>query len=386
MIPKTANVVIIGSGAMGASTAYHLAKMGVKDIVILEKEEVPGGHTTSRCAGGFRHQFSTKINVLLSKLSIEKIRYLQEELNYNFDINYCGYVFLLTENDDLSFFKNAVKMQNELNVNTQWLELNEIKEMLPMMRIDDVIAATYYEYDGLMEPSSLVNAYLSEAEKMGVKIFTGETVIGIDTKDNKIEGIATISGKISTPIVVNAAGPWAGEIGKLVNVNIPIKPVMQQLFFTSKIEWVSNSFPVVIFPYEGLGFHKEGDGLLTGMTKPPVKDNCFELMIDEEWELLHCEKAIQRIPDIENTYIRSRWAGFYEETEDDHPIVGSIPGIDGFYCIAGFNGHGFMQSPICGQLLAEEIIYGKARSLDIEILRVERFYNGKCTYTESFKI
>jgi len=386
MMPNTADVVIIGSGAMGVSTAYHLSKMGIKDIVVLDKEELLGGHTTSRCAGGFRHQFSTEINVLLSKLSIENIKNFKEEINCNFELNYCGYAFLLTEDDDLNQFKKSVKMQNNLNINTEWLEIKEIRKMFPKMYIDDVIAATYYQFDGLTDPSFLINAYISESKKNGVKFFTDEIVTGIDTNNNKVKRIITTSGKISTAVVVNAAGPWAGEIGKLIDVNIPIKPVMQQLFFTSKIEWISKSFPVVIFPNEGLGFHREGDGLLTGMTKPPVKDTCFELKIDSDWELLHCEKAIKRIPDMENSCIRSRWAGFYEETEDDHPIIGSIPGIDGFYCIAGFSGHGFMQSPICGQLLAEEIIYGKAKSLDIEKLKLERFYNGNSTFTENYKI
>ncbi|PJI06507.1 MULTISPECIES: NAD(P)/FAD-dependent oxidoreductase [Clostridium] len=386
MIPDAAQIIIIGAGAMGASTAYYLAQKGYSNIVVLEKENYLGGHTTSRCAGGFRYQFSNEINVQLSKLNIQELELFKREHKCKYELNKCGYLFLLTKDDNIDKFKSSVKMQNKLGIDTKWLESDDIRKMIPMMNTDDVVSGTFYEGDGLVDPSDVVNAYIEESKKLGVKYFNDVKVTSIELYKDSAKRVITNKGSINCSIIVNAAGPWASEIGKMVGVYIPIKPVKQQLFFTSKVSWMSKKFPVVIFQNEGLGFHREGNGILTGLNKPQEESINYNLDVDEEWKIRHCEKAIKRIPTMENLSIVSEWAGFYEVTEDDLPILGRIPQVEGFYCIAGFSGHGFMHSSICGKLLSEEIIYGTTRSLDITSLRINRFDESQCNMPEYYKI
>ena len=386
MLPEKAEIVIIGAGIMGACTAYYLAKKGFENIVVLEKEDYLGGHTTSRCAGGFRYQFSNEINVRLSMLSIELMKQFKEEHDCSYELEECGYLFLLSDKDDLEKYKSFVSMQNSLGIKTQWLDSEQIAKMIPMVNTDDIICGTYCKNEGLVDPGLVVQSYITEAKKLNVEFYSNVTVTDIQTAEKKIEAVHTNQGTIKTKMVINAAGPWAGEIGKMVQVNIPIKPVKQQLMATSNVSWMSKEFPVIIFQNEGIGFHREGNGLLTGLNKPEEETISFDESVDQDWELLHCEKAIERIPDIEELSITSSWTGFYEVTRDDLPILGKIESVEGFYCIAGFSGHGFMHGPICGELLSEEIKEGCAKTLDIHSLNLLRFEQSQDDTHESYKI
>jgi sarcosine oxidase subunit beta len=175
---------------------------------------------------------------------------------------------------------------------------------------------------------------------------------------------------------VNAAGPWAAKIGEMLDVEIPVVPVRRQIAMTAPISQLPSNFPFVVDFAKNLYFHREGPGILTGMSnldEPPS----FNQQVDPEWELIHFDAAMARIPFLENVGISSRWAGLYEVTPDAHPILGKAPEVEGFYCINGFSGHGLMHSPACGLLLAEEILHGKANTLDITSLRLSRFREGK---------
>ncbi|BCJ94841.1 FAD-dependent oxidoreductase [Anaerocolumna cellulosilytica] len=389
MIPNKAEVVIIGGGSMGICTAYYLAEKGCTNIIVIENQKELGGHTTSRCAGAYRHQFSTPVNIELSKWSIAEFQRFKECFGYNYEMDSCGYMFLLSEDDNIESFKESVEIQNKMGIKTEWLTEKSIRQMIPMVSTEGIVASTYYPKDGLLDPSSVVNAYISEARNMGVEFFAGVNVIGIDTEHEKVSGIITSEGKISTRTVVIAAGPWSAQIGKMVNIDIPITPVPQQLTYISDIPWDTKDFPVTIFVNEGLGLHKEGKGLLTGLTKAAPEKTEYDfnkLSVDDDWELINCEKVINRVPSLENSLIQSSWIGFYETTPDSHPILGKIPDVEGLYCSAGFNGHGFMHSPVCGHLISEEILHGKSVTLDIDTLRIDRFRKHKTNKSEKFKI
>ncbi len=386
MIPKRADAVIIGSGAMGLSTAYYLAIQGYSNIVILEQDSYIGGYNTSCCAGGFRHQFATEINIQLSKMSIDMLKNFNGVPDYEVDISFCGYMFVLTENDDIEQFKRAICIQKELGIDTQWLTVKDLKKDLPMINFDDAVGATYYQGDGLIDVGNVINSYIKALRRLNVEILTNTSVIDIELLNGKLNNVVTSKGKINTPVVVNAAGPWSQKICDMVNVKLPVKSVLQQLFVTSDIPWANEKLPVVIFPTQGIGIHKEGRGLLTGLHKPEPIEDQFKISVDREWEMKHCEELIKRIPSIENCSIISSWAGLYSMTSDLHPIIGRVPGVEGFFCITGFSGHGFMHSPACGLLLSEEIIYGKAKSLDISSLYIDRFYSEGNRTTEFYRI
>ena len=375
-LPRTADVVIIGGGVMGASTAYHLALKGCRDVLLLERESFFGTQATGKCAGGIRYQFGTEINVRLSMLSLPMLERFEEELGQPIDVRHCGYLFLLTTEADVSAFRAQVKMQNRLGVDTVWVEPAQIAEMVPLLDLEGVLGGTFNAQDGLADPSGVVQGYVSGAGRLGVRLRTDVEVTGIRVERGRVQGVVTDQGEVSAPVVVNAAGPWAGVVGEMAGVEISIVPVRRQIVVTGPMPEIPPGFPFIIDFATGLYFHREGPGVLTGMANPdePVG---FVQSVDEEWELVHLEKAMQRLPVLERAGLASQWAGLYEVSPDAHPILGWIPEVEGFACIGGFSGHGFQHGPACGLLLAEEILDGRAHTLDIEPLSLSRFREGR---------
>jgi sarcosine oxidase subunit beta len=371
MIPETADVVIIGSGVMGLSTAYYLKRKSVNRIIVLERDSVIGGHSTGRCAGGFRHQFSTNINVSLSRLSIDLLAAFDDETHCGIGMNRCGYLFALTENDDIASFRAAMELQKSAGIDTTWLSNGEIQKMLPMIECCDVVGGSYTGSDGLLDVGAIVNGYITSLKANGVIFLPKTPATGIVIRNGSVTSVLTPRGSISTSVVVNSAGPWAASVSKMTSIDLPVTRVKQQLFVTSEIPWVSKDLPVVVFPGQGIGFHREGKGLLSGMHR--MDPNGTDPNVDPAWEALHCEKLVERIPSIARSSVASSWAGYYAMTADHHPIVGRVSGIIGMYSLAGFCGHGFMHSPACGMLMSEEIVDGKAFTLDISALSAERF-------------
>jgi len=375
-LPPTADVVIIGGGVMGTSTAYHLALKGCRNVLLLERESFFGIQATGKCAGGIRYQFGTEINVRLSLLSLPMLDRFEEELGQPIDLRYCGYLFLLTSPADVAAFRQNVEMQHRLGVMTRWLEPEEIGRMVPLINLEGVLAGTFHERDGLADPNSVVQGYVSGARRLGARLLNDVEVTGIEVAGGRVRGVVTNRGKVAAPVVVNAAGPWAGEVGRMAGVEVPIVPVRRQIVVTGPIPEVPPDFPFVIDFAQSLYFHREGPGILTGMSNPNEPPG-FDQSVDEEWELVHLEAAMKRMPILEKATLASHWAGLYEVTPDAHPILGRVPELEGFYIIGGFSGHGFMHGPICGLLLAEEILDGRAHTLDISSLSITRFREGK---------
>jgi sarcosine oxidase subunit beta len=374
-LPRTADVVIIGGGVMGASTAYHLASRGVKNILLLEKEQFFGQGATGRCAGGVRYQFSTDINIRLSLISLPMLERFEEEVGQPIDYRQCGYLILLTDAEDLQQFEHNVHLQHSLGVETEWLGGDEIREHLPIMNLGDVLAGTFNPKDGLADPNSVVMGYINAANRLGALTLGDVEVTGIQHEAGSIVSLETSAGKIDTPCVINAAGPWAGEIGRMAGVDIPITPLRRQMLTTTPLPEIPPDFPFVIDFAQSLYFHREGDGLLTGMSNPDEIPG-FDQEVDPEWEITHLDAAAKRMPLLEKAGLLSHWAGLYENTPDAHPIIGGTP-IEGFYLCAGFSGHGFMHGPVTGKVMSEIILDGKAASLDISVLDFDRFESGR---------
>ena len=375
MVPKTADVVIIGGGVMGASTAYHLALRGHNNILLLEKDEFFGQEATGRCAGGVRYQFSTEINVRLSILSLPMLEGFKEETGQEINFRKCGYLFVLTQPEDVKTFRHSLELQQGLGVHTEWLTADEVRRHLPLMRFEDALAGSFNPQDGLVDPNSVVMGYVGAAQRLGVQCLNNVEVTGIQVAADRVIGVETNQGKVSTPVVVNAAGPWAGQIGQLAGVEVPIVPLRRQIMTTTPLPEVPQDFPFVLDFAQSLYFHREGDGILTGMSNNNERAG-FDQTVDNDFEMVNLEAAIARMPCLEKASMLSHWAGLYEVTPDAHPIYGKTP-VDGFFIVAGFSGHGFMHGPISGKLMTECILDGKFLSLDVSMLDLARFSEGR---------
>jgi len=379
-LPKTAEIIVIGGGVMGASTAYHLAARGQKNILLLEKEEFFGQGATGRCAGGVRYQFSTEINVRLSLESLPMLERFREEIGQEINFQKCGYLFVLTKPEDVEYFRRNVELQRKLGVQTEWLSGDETRQRVPLMRFEDALAGTFNPKDGLVDPNSVVMGYVGAAQRMGVEALNNVEVTGLKAsprgsargvEGGKVEGVETNKGFVATRAVVNAAGPWAGIIGKMAGVHIPITPLRRQMLTTTPLPELPPDFPFVIDFAQSLYFHREGDGLLTGMSNPNEMPG-FDQNVNEDFELVNLDAATARMPMLEKAGLVSHWAGLYEVTPDAHPIFGSTP-VEGLYLVGGFSGHGFMHGPISGKLIAEYILDGKFQSVDVSMLNLARF-------------
>ena len=370
-LPPTANVVVVGGGVMGASTAYHLAKRGVKNVVLLEREAFFGLGATGRCAGGIRHQFATEINIRLSLHSLKMLDELEAETGQPALVRKCGYLFVLTRPEDEAAFRRNVALQHRLGVPTEWLTGDEVRRRLPRCVFPDALAGTFYAPDGLADPNSVVMAYISAARRLGATCLTGVDVHGVQTGGGRVTGVETSAGVVATGAVVNAAGPWSARLGALAGVPVPVEPLRRQWLTTTPLPELPRDFPFVIDFAQSLYFHPEGEGVLTGMSNPHERIG-FDQRVDDDWELVHMEAAVQRLPLLERAGVVSRWAGLYEVSPDAHPILGGTP-VDGFYLVTGFSGHGFMHGPICGLLMAELIADGAYQTLDVSALRLSRF-------------
>ena len=369
--PTTADIVIVGGGVMGASAAYHLAKHGMKNIVLLEKEEFFGTGATGRCAGGVRYQFSTEINVRLSLESLPMLECFKEETGQDVSYRRCGYLLIATNEEDATSFRHNVAMQNRLGVQTQLLSADEVRARVPLMRFEDAIAGTFNQKDGLVDPNGVVAGYVSAAQKMGVKALTRAEVTDIRVRGQEVEAVETTQGTIQTRNVLNAAGPWAGVIGEMAGVQIPIVPIRRQMFTTNTLKEIPEDFPFVIDFAQSLYFHREGDGLLIGMSNQNEKPG-FDQNVDEEFEMENFEAAMERMPLLERASRASHWAGLYEVTPDAHPIFGGST-VKGFSICAGFSGHGFMHGPVAGKLMTEYILDGQFSTVDVSMLDLARF-------------
>lgn len=371
---ETADAVVIGGGVVGLSIAYHLAKEGCPRVVVLEKDLLGSG-ATGKSVGGIRHQFSTEINVKLSIGSVKMFKAFGEELGSPADLKWVGYLLICSTEKEMETMMANVAMQRRLGVKVELLKGDEVKKLFPQLNCEDIAGATFCSQDGYGDPGQILAGYGKGARALGVKICERREARGIVVSRGRVEAVIAEGGKIATHCVVCAAGPHSALVAAMAGVELPALPYRRQVFVTEPFPEIPGEIPFTIDVHSGFYCRKESGGILMGMadeSEPPS----FSLDVDWSWLEKVAEAAMGRLPGLERARIMKGWAGLYCISPDHHPIIGGLPGLEGFLCATGFSGHGFMHSPVAGKLIAELIVNGRATTLDIHPLRFSRFAEG----------
>ncbi|MEB3299031.1 MAG: FAD-dependent oxidoreductase [Candidatus Sericytochromatia bacterium] len=368
---ETAAAVVVGGGIIGASIAYHLAADGVKDVVLLEREQLFGADSTGKCAGGIRAQFTTPVNIALSMASVPRFVAFKEEMGVEAVFNQVGYMFMASTEDNWARTQKNVALQQSHGLEVTLLSPEEVRERVSHLRVDDLLGATWCPTDGIADPNDFLLGYLKRARDLGVRVVTERGAIGLDRDGDRVVGLQTTRGPIATPVVINATGAWAAQVGRMVGLDLPIQPIRRHITTTGALDWISTREPMMVDNGTGLYMHPEGQGLLMGMARhdePPA----FRTDVDEEFVMNIVEAAIYRMPRLEDATIASSWAGLYEVTPDHHPIIEAHAEVPGLFTCAGFSGHGFMHAPAAGDLISR-LVRGEEPGLDLTPLRSARF-------------
>jgi len=371
-------VVVIGGGLIGTSVAYQLARRGVSEVLLLERGEVGAQGATANCLGGWRTQFATEINVRFSLIS--KAVFDNFEALFEADPNFikCGYLYLASQERSRLILEGTARLLRSLNLEVELLDPAEVSRRWPYLRVDDLAGACWTAGDGIYGPNEVVQGYARGGRRLGAAIRERAEVVEILTQGGRVRGVKTAEGQtVRTDFVVNAAGPWAGQVAALAGLDLPVGPLRRHVFCTDAFNLVPAVIPFVLHFEKGWYTRREGASLLlSGPADNSERQRTFSEKVDfdaEEWAAV---ESIQRVPALEKARIARGWIGHYALSPDHHAVIGAFPELAGFICVTGFSGHGFQHSPAAGMVTAELITDGRASSIDIEPLRPSRFREG----------
>lgn len=363
-------MVIVGGGVVGTSAAFHLAEAGV-DVVLIERAQLGSG-STSKAAGGVRTQFSDVLNIEIAKRSMAAFRDFERRPGWDIELKQVGYLFVLTSESDLEEFEHSVALQNDCGLDSRMLTAGEALALCPLLEADDILAAAFSPGDGHATPDGVVQGYAVAARGHGAHIRTGCEVVAIDVDDgDQITQVITADASIRTNTVICAAGPWSRSCGAMVGVELPVTPLRRQILYTEAIDGLPPDLPMTIDFSSSFYFHREGPGLLMGMSDPNERPG-FSVETTEDWIPGLMEVVRRRAPRIADVGIRGGWAGLYEMTPDHNAIIGEAPGVSRFLYATGFSGHGFLQGPAVGEIL-RDMVLRRPTFVDVSPLSVDRF-------------
>lgn len=365
-----ADAVIIGGGVMGVSIAYHLAAAGVRDLVLVERDELASG-STSKAAGGVRAQFSDELNIQLGARSLEALGRFQEEIGYDIGLHRVGYLFLLSTPEEVASFEAGVGLQNSLGVPSRLITPKEARKLSPLISTDGLLAAAFSPDDGHCTPEAVVHGYASAARALGVRILRHTEATGIERQGTTVTAVSTTLGRIATDTVICAAGPWSRAVGAMAGVQLPVVPLRRQIAVTEPVAGLGPGLPMTIDFTTSLYFHAEGPGLLLGMSDPDEQPG-FATDPHDRWIPRLAAAMEQRAPALLDLRRTGTWAGLYEITPDHNALIGEAASVSRFLYATGFSGHGFLQGPAVGEVI-RDLYLGRVPFVDVSPLSADRF-------------
>jgi sarcosine oxidase subunit beta len=372
-LPDRASVVIIGGGVIGTSIAFHLAEAGVAGVVLLERGELGGG-STCRAAGGVRAQFSDELNIALGARSLEAFTRFRQRPGQEIDLRQVGYLFLLSDPRDVAAFERDVALQNELGVASRMIDGAAAGRLSPLVNTDGVLAAAYSPDDGHCTPESVVLGYATAARRHGALLRTGVTVLGLESTGDRVDRVVTDQGPIAAGTVICAAGAWSAAVGEMAGVRLPVQPLRRQVMLTEPMPGLAPAVPFTIDFTSTFYFHREGQGLLLGMSDPDQEPG-FHLDYSDDWLPRLGEAIGARAPGLLDVGLTPGWAGLYEDTPDHNALIGRARGAANFLYATGFSGHGFLQAPAVGEVI-RDLCLERDPFVDVAPLSADRFAGG----------
>ena len=395
---KKAETVIIGAGVVGSSVAWHLTQRGARDVLILERGARQGLGSTGAATGGIRAQFETDINIRLSLYSLEFFR------EWEFDCEYepAGYLFFATTGEQLQYLKRSVENQRRLGVkDVEIVGPPEISDLVPILNCDDILGGSFGRSDGFINPLRVMQGFSEGALRNGARIEFGHQALRVETSGGRVTAVETDRGRIECENLVICTGAWARELALTAEIDLPVTPQRRQIVWARAEKPLPRSLPMVIDIGSGFHFRPAKDFTLPAATGteadahagcdvlfayPDRDEPCSaNTAFDDGFVDKVYERARHRSPYLFGCgIVREKCrAGLYENSPDHHAILGGC-NVEGLYFANGFSGHGVMHSPATGRALAEIILDGHAKFLDVSCLSLDRFAKGELLHETAF--
>lgn len=382
-MPEIVDVAVVGAGVIGLSVARELRRAGVERVAVLEREPAVGQGSSSRANGGVRAQFTTRVNVELSAFSIGELERLDRDTGL-LGFRQTGYLLMTGTEAGERSLRAAVELQRSLGVAVEWLTPEEVGGRVPFVRPDGLRAGTFHGRDGFLDPYGVVTALRQDAERLGARIATGAEVVAIERAPGAGFDVTTGEQTVRARWVVNAAGPSAGLVAALLEVDLPVAPVRRNLAYVRDRPGPGRPgdprglIPMCVDLDTGVLVRREVSGGFVVAWSDPDDSPSWETTLDPRFLEGLGRRVGHRFPLLEDVPVDPRqcWAGLYPETPDHHAIIGDTPEAPGFLQCAGFGGHGVMHAPAAGRAVAELVAHGRCDSFDLHPLRPSRFAEG----------
>ena len=373
-LKRTADVVVIGAGIQGCSIAYNIAKSGLRNVVVLEKDTICSG-STGRCGAGIRAQWGTEMNCRFGLAAIEKFERLQEELGMDCGLHQGGYLVVAYRDSEFERLKESMRLQNSLGINTRVVSYTEAREICPGLSAEDAVGFTFHDRDGHADPFLTTFAYMEAARRLGVKFLRFTEVKAIKAVAGRVKGVKTNRGDFDAPVVVNAAGGYAQQVARMAGVEIPNFSERHEILITEPVE--PGVCPPMLISFSGNFYiQQRPNGSMIGGCSPEGHPQDYGL--GTSWNFLESMSRtfVKLLPRTRGIRVARQWSGLYNMTPDCQPILCESDDVKGFFLSCGYSGHGFMFGPISGELLAQQIL-GQKPTIPIGMLHYKRFERGE---------
>lgn len=369
------DAVVVGAGVIGASVAYHLGRAGVRRVAVVERAAAPGLGSSLKAPAGFRHQFSTEVNVRLSLDSLARLHGLREETGRPVTVHREGYLVLASDAGGWRQLQAHVALQRRLGVPVETLSADAAGRLVPLVRTDGVLGAAFCALDGHGPPRELLDALVVGARRSGSRFLTLTTVTALRRRGDRVAGVETDRGPLDAPVVVLAAGAWSGALGAAMGLYLPVRPSKRTLWQTEPLAQTPARLPFVVDLTSGFLFVRRGDRLVFGLPGRPVPPDPPTFDEEPHSALIGAVRAeaARRAPLLARAPVAGAWAGPYEMTPDAQPIIDAVGAVEGLYVAAGFSGHGVMHALAVGRVVADWVTRGRVADLDLSPLSLARF-------------